>query len=636
MGKVTVERGRAAGRERIFLTFEWDQILVDKAKAVGGGRWAPSLKAWTYPLSLDVCRSLREQYGAHLLIGPELWSWARHEGEREAELKKIGGHSSAEPLPLLLTPGAAPAIDAAMRERGYQTVVPAFARGARNFFIADQPGLGKTVETLASLIECEVRGDVLVLAPRKALRATWLHEIEKWLGTATTRVTFSATVVDDQEGTGPKREQLLMEARDRDVDLNFILINPEAARVKPVCPTGACRGNAVDCEYKSEHTREVLHPALFAAPWSAIVLDETHRFMMNGNERSTAVSQTAFGIQHLPQAEGCVKIGMSGTPFKGKPRRFWPVLHWLDPVTYSSQWRWAGQLFKIVPDGFSVVGKQTDEYLEGGEEKLAHQLDRIMVRRTKRELHAMNPAWAPPVPNHIDILLPMEPRQRKAYREMAAEAEAQLEDGTLYATGLLAEFTRLKQLASAYGTMGDGFTPILPSNKWSWLREEFLEPRGILDNDGDSKVIISSQFVMLLHLFANELEKLGVRFSTITGKTRRVEAIQDRWQAPYEQGDPRIILLSTTAGGVSLNLDAADDVVICDETWVADDQEQAWGRAHRTSHTDHQVNVYWLHSEQTIEETLFNGNLSADDTQKRLLDGRRGVEFARQVLGGVG
>jgi SNF2 family DNA or RNA helicase len=98
----------------------------------------------------------------------------------------------------------------------------------------------------------------------------------------------------------------------------------------------------------------------------------------------------------------------------------------------------------------------------------------------------------------------------------------------------------------------------------------------------------------------------------------------------YQQGDPRVLLLGTEAGGVSLTLDAADDVWITGETWVPDDQEQVEDRAHRTSRTDHQVTVTYIRTDGTIERDLAGDNEWKDETQKRVLDGRRGVEVARR------
>jgi SNF2 family DNA or RNA helicase len=127
---------------------------------------------------------------------------------------------------------------------------------------------------------------------------------------------------------------------------------------------------------------------------------------------------------------------------------------------------------------------------------------------------------------------------------------------------------------------------------------------------------------------------MGVGYLKITGNTKHIDVVEQEWQS--DQTDKRVLLLSTMAGGVSLTLDAADDLVLIDETDNPDDQEQTEDRVHRTSRTDHQVTIYHLISEGSIDESISVGNLGHDFAQKAVLDGRRGVEYARKALEGKG
>ena len=63
----------------------------------------------------------------------------------------------------------------------------------------------------------------------------------------------------------------------------------------------------------------------------------------------------------------------------------------------------------------------------------------------------------------------------------------------------------------------------------------------------------------------------------------------------------RVIVMTTTAGGVAITLDMVENVHILDETWVPDDQEQLADRAVNTSRM-HQVGVYVYRSKDTVEE----------------------------------
>ena len=98
------------------------------------------------------------------------------------------------------------------------------------------------------------------------------------------------------------------------------------------------------------------------------------------------------------------------------------------------------------------------------------------------------------------------------------------------------------------------------------------------------------------------------------------------------EGGPRVFLLNTNAGGVSLTLDAADDVIIVDKTWNPDDQIQVEDRAHRVSRTDHSVTIWNLISEGTIEASIKEINDEREYKYKSLIDGQRGVSFAKQIM----
>jgi SNF2 family DNA or RNA helicase len=215
---------------------------------------------------------------------------------------------------------------------------------------------------------------------------------------------------------------------------------------------------------------------------------------------------------------------------------------------------------------------------------------------------------------------------------------------------MLAEMTRCKQMACAYGDVEHvlkrvpgldfdewvaRFACRFPSNKWDWI-EGMLEERGIWKPKqawGEGKVIIGSWQSNLLRMFQAQATKYNIPSLIITGAentTRRREA-KTQFQAP---GGPRLFFLNTISGGTSLTLDAADDMIVVDETWVPDDQSQLEDRIHRVSRPDHQATYWYLRSRGTIEEQIARANLGADSLQRQLMDGRRGVQIARRLLTG--
>jgi SNF2 family DNA or RNA helicase len=82
---------------------------------------------------------------------------------------------------------------------------------------------------------------------------------------------------------------------------------------------------------------------------------------------------------------------------------------------------------------------------------------------------------------------------------------------------------------------------------------------------------------------------------------------------------------------MSLTLDAADDVVICDQTWVPDDQEQVEDRSHRISRIHH-VTVWYLASLDTIDEDIALINAQREDAIASILDKQRGVNYVKAII----
>lgn len=617
--------------DRVWLRAAWYPGLPAKCKSVPGARWRDADKVWTYPLDIEVCRLLRTTFGQQLQIGPQLREWAVRAKADEKKLADAMDIDLTKPIVLERVPSLAPMMWEAMRARGYQPVAAMFGSIVGSHVNADQQGLGKCIESFAALIESGVTGDVLIVGPRTSLRVTWQREIIKWLSDLDGGVRY--LVVDSKLGAGLKRSLAIADfLNGPSARLRFVLVNAEMCRVKPTCRDDLCNGRGMACE--SKHDNVPVHSSLFMRRWAAVIGDEVHRYLMHANPRSKSVSQVGLGLQTL---DADLRIALSGTPMRGKPRKIWATLRWCRPDLYPSEWRWSKFYFETEADGYAYGGEKVTENLRADREAAFNrELSRLVLRRTKSELRAINPEWAPPDKMYFEAWVDLDPQQRKQYAAMEKAAEVDIGGEVLSANGILAEMTRLRQFACASGTLRSGeFFPELPSSKFDWT-VEFLGRRGIIgkatEDEGDSKVVIASQFAKIINLYHRELEALGIPCFKLTGATKDVDntAAIERFQQP---GGPRVFLLTTTAGGVSVTLDAADDVVILDETWVPDDQEQVEDRVHRASDVTHQVNIYYVRAEDTVERGIAGDNEMRDVTQKRSLDGRRGVEYAKQRFG---
>ena len=117
--------------------------------------------------------------------------------------------------------------------------------------------------------------------------------------------------------------------------------------------------------------------------------------------------------------------------------------------------------------------------------------------------------------------------------------------------------------------------------------------------DEGRKVLVFSQFTSMLALIEAQLEERNISYSKLTGQTRkRDEAVQR-----FQQGDAKVFLISLKAGGVGLNLTAADTVILYDPWWNPAVEQQAIDRAHRIGQ-DKTVFVYRLIVEGTVEEKI--------------------------------
>jgi SNF2 family DNA or RNA helicase len=612
---------------RMWLTFPYDPTLVAKAKRVPGGAFSKEGGPhWTYGLSVRTCKLLREQFGAEMVVGPELSAWARAAIKREAELVQLGSQSDAT---LFRMPDHAPVLAKAMESRTYQRVASRFIADGKRVLIADQPGLGKTLESLGGIVESGLTGPVLILSLRTAMRSVWLPEITRWM--------LKGTNVRVVDGTNAKRtasiDEFWKDVEAQQDSLHFLICNPEMIRTRRKAD-----GKVAWYEHK--------YPGLFSAPWSAVIIDESAHNQSSLVAQSAAenkMSQFRLGARHLPVAEYGLRIALSGTPMRGKPRNMWGTLNWLEPSVYTSFWKWVETYFHVWESWDGGV-----KHMEIGDmkepERFADDLRAIMLRRTKGEVASDLPpkqyGGTPLDPSDpsspVGVWVPLLPEQEKAYRSMVTNAAVELNGGSLMANGVLAELTRLKQFAGSHGEMvGTHFTPTMPSNKFDVV-VAMLEERGITGDpdkdEGDSGIVIASQFTQLINLFATGLRGMGIQVSVLTGETpdsERKRVIDD-----FQAGNgPRVFMLNTKAGGVAVTLDRADDMIILDETWVPDDQEQVEDRIHRVSRV-HPVTIYYIRSLGTLEEGIARNNVQADDVQKWLMDATRGVDVTRLLLGG--
>jgi SNF2 family DNA or RNA helicase len=619
--------GKWIGKPRIWLSFPYSAYTVSRVKEIYGARYEFNDKLWSFPLDLEMAKdiyALAKELDVKLFVEPDLKEWARDEKSRYQSVLKPDNLKADVSGYLTHLRTTRPELIAAMESKPWQIPGAAFIVGQKRVLLADKPGLGKTIQTLAAIAELDIKGPILVVAPRTAVNVTWPDEIRQWLG--------AEVIVRINSSMKPAERKKRLE-RVKNAPPNcrtWVLVGPNYLRIRPDVDD---YGNYLRDENGKKIIRTVKEglPELFDIEWHAVIVDESHQTLAGATGNKKKQSAQRLGLGALKIAPGAPQIAISGTPFRGKTENIWGTLNWLDPQKYSSYWTWVKRHY-----GMQTTTTQFGSGILKGdrikdERKFFKELEPIMVRRTKEEVQKDLPPKTygghhldPNDPNSpVAVWLPMSPHQRAQYNSVVKDAVIRLSGSEINVNGVLAEMTRFKQLANACLT--DSARPALPSNKIEWILD-FIDER----QEAGTKVIVASQFTGFLELLSAALTRMKVGHYLFTGKTSDAERNNIREQFQKEEGD-MVVLLNTKSGGVSLTLDMADDVVVCDQTWIPDDQEQVEDRAHRVSR-NHNVTVWNLASLGTIDEAVAVTNSAREDAIFSILEGQRGVAYVKAIL----
>jgi len=303
-----------------------------------------------------------------------------------------------------------------------------------------------------------------------------------------------------------------------------------------------------------------------------VILDEAQSIKNVGSQSAKAA--------RLLQAHH--RLAMSGTPVENHLGELWSIFEFLNPGMLGARERFLGQ-----------YGGGTAEDAEL--DLLRRTVRPFLLRRTKEQVASDLPAK---VEQTIECELPE--AQRQVYNELREHYRASVL-GAVKARGLsrskivvLEALLRLRQAACHPGLIDPDrkdmetakFEALLP------MIEEVLAE--------DHKILVFSQFVSLLDLLRAELDKRKMTYEYLDGKTRDRAAVVDRFQ---NEPTSKLFLISLKAGGLGLNLTAADYVFILDPWWNPAVEAQAVDRAHRIGQMK-RVFAYRLIARDTVEEKI--------------------------------
>ena len=300
------------------------------------------------------------------------------------------------------------------------------------------------------------------------------------------------------------------------------------------------------------------------------------------------------------------RLCMSGTPLQNNTFDIFAQMNFLNPGMLGSM-EFFRQEFAIPIDKFGEQDRK---------EHLKKILYPFILRRTKEQV-------AKDLPDKTETILycEMEDDQRSIYEAYRNDYRNQIL-GTIETQGIqksqltiLQGLMKLRQICDSPAILNETDKFENHSIKLDELSREIVE------NIGDHKALVFSQFLGMLALIRERLDHLGVKYEYFDGSTSapdREKAIQSF----QNDESKRVFLISLKAGGVGLNLTAADYVYIVDPWWNPAVEQQAIDRTHRIGQ-DKNIFAYRMICVDTIEDKIIQlqekkralaKDLIADDT----------------------
>lgn len=309
--------------------------------------------------------------------------------------------------------------------------------------------------------------------------------------------------------------------------------------------------------------------------YGCVILDEAQMI-------KNAQTQTA---QAACQLSAQLRLCLTGTPVENHLQELWSHFRFLMPDLLGSQEEFDAQ----------IQAAQVDRrYLD----RLKKKVTPFLLRRRKQEV-------AKDLPPRIDqtMWIEMQEDQRAFYEHVLAGFKSgllkkvALEGARSHRLEILEALLRLRQICChpllVSSLLED--TPLPSSAKFDALLQD-LETLVAEKH----KVLVYSQFTSMLKLIAKAIKERGWSYGYLDGSTENREEVVTRFQ---EDPTQYVFLLSLKAGGVGLNLTAADYVYLYDPWWNEAVEEQAINRAHRIGRHQHVIAKRFVMAE-SIEERM--------------------------------
>ncbi|PNQ85116.1 DEAD/DEAH box helicase [Paenibacillus polymyxa] len=431
--------------------------------------------------------------------------------------------------------------------------------------LADDMGLGKTVQFITYLLhlqdiaaETGVRSSSLLICPTSVL-GNWQKELSRFAPSLKVMLHY-----------GSKREQGVL-FREKVEQADVILTSFATA--------------TLDQELLQSMT------------WDSICLDEAQNIKNAQTKQSTAVR--SFPARH--------RIALTGTPIENRLSELWSIYDFINPGYLGSSRAFSNRFM-------NAIEKEHNEQRTMDLQKLVQP---FMLRRKKKD-----PAIQLDLPdkNEMKTYIHLTSEQGALYDQIVKELMERMQklEGIERKGAILSALTQLKQLcdhpalltkealldAAASGYSQPDLEAVISRSS---KLERILAMVKELREEGE-RCLIFTQYIgmgqMLQQVLAQELQEPVLYLNGSTSKTARdrmIDQFQSQTLPPAEQ--PSVFILSLKAGGVGLNLTAANHVFHFDRWWNPAVENQATDRAYRMGQTK-DVQVHKFISLGTLEERI--------------------------------
>lgn len=437
---------------------------------------------------------------------------------------------------------------------GVNWLLGLFSRGV-NGILADEMGLGKTFQTIATLAYLKftvgMPGPHVVVCP-KSVMGNWYREFKHWCpGLSVYKFHASSDV-------RPSIVKAHLHPPDRikyDVIVTtFEMVLDELSVFKRIA-------------------------------WQYLIVDEAHKLKNEEGRAHTA----------LDSLQTSHRLIITGTPLQNNLKELWALLHFLAPRLFNDS--------ESFDTWFDTTSGQQDESVMSNLHKI---LAPLMIRRLKADV-----STGIPPKKEIYVSCQLSKKQREWYMNVLAKDAEVLNK----ASGSVASLTNVvmslrKVINHPYlmdgGEEGPPFVTdeklVRSSGKMIILDKLLHRLRG--DVQGKHKVLIFSQFTTMLNILEDYCNMRGFQYCRIDGNTSGYD--RDSQMASFNSptSDYFIFLLSTRAGGLGINLQAANHVILYDSDWNPQMDLQAQDRAHRIGQK-RSVRVYRFVTDGTMEEKMY-------------------------------